>query len=113
MQNRFVPISKYTYCITGTHSTSYTSQFSHYLCGGAGKWIWICCDSTGLPLSLLPFFPEPPALRPFFAAGDDFGGGPEGGGGGNQGASATSRGLGQPCFCLISGEAEDGVAMLG
>lgn len=41
------------------------------------------------------------------------GGGPDGGGGGNQGASAVSRGLGQPCFCLISGEADDGVTKPG
>lgn len=85
----------------------------YYLCGGAGNEIWICCVSTGLPLSLLDFFPDPAApLRPFFAE-DDLGGGPDGGGGGNQHASAASRGFGQPCFCLISGEADEGVTKPG
>lgn len=96
------------------HTSVHTHRHvPHYLCGGAGNEIWICCVSTGLPLSLLPFFPDPTAPLREFLAGDDLGGGPDGGGGGNQHASAASRGLGQPCFCLISGEAEEGVTKPG
>lgn len=67
-------------------------------CGGPENATLICLLSTGLPLSLFPFFSEPTAprltFRPYFVDGEDS----EPGGGGNHG-SWVLRALGHPCGC--------------